>query len=446
MRDKNVSACDSIVKLLQWMKESKWTSVCELQPTEFLPIGLRGLMAKHKIDISDSIVRIPMNLLVTRKAAITFIERSKVFDFDSSFFSHMTTLELLAIFLIINKVPNNDLKCDQFWKPYIDTLPESYDVPYFCNEDEVNIFPSYLKIKTLEQKNKVWNSFSKISSLVKKSNKIEVDLEEFSWAWFTVNTRAVYFKDSDSKHYLDTYQIALDDDQANLALAPFLDLFNHSSKASVEAGFNIQSKASECFYTIKTNTKYQKYDQVFINYGPHGNLRLYLEYGFFEEENLNDFVPVSTSEVIEIFNSYLELSPEKSFIAKALQLVEKTKLHENLRIDNNGPSWNIAALFYVMNNVYGSMKVHSINTPNTGKWQNVFMIDDFSVYTEISSLLILLVTSKIKEVRSSIAEMKEIIIKFNGLSKPTKSFEMAYGLLKLHNSILESAVKYLLAP
>ena len=137
MRDKNVSACDSIVKLLQWMKESKWTSVCEMQPTEFLPIGLRGLMAKHKIDISDSIVRIPMNLLVTRKAAITFIERSKVFDFDSSFFSHMTTLELLAIFLIINKVPNNDLKCDQFWKPYIDTLPESYEVPYFCNEDEV---------------------------------------------------------------------------------------------------------------------------------------------------------------------------------------------------------------------------------------------------------------------------------------------------------------------
>ena len=74
------------------------------------------------------------------------------------------------------------------------------------------------------------------------------------------------------------------------------------------------------------------------------------------------------------------------------------------------------------------------------------MIDDFSVYTEISSLLILLVTSKIKEVRRSIAEMKEIIIKFNGLSKPTKSFEVAYGLLKLHNSILESAVKYLLAP
>lgn len=359
LRDINVSASDPIVELLRWMKLSQWKAVCEMQATEFAPLGLRGLMAKHKIDSSETLVRIPMNLLVTRETAISFIKQSNIFCENMNIFNQTTTLELLAMFLLFNKMSATlSIKCDQFWKPYIDTLPESYEVPYFCNDDEVSIFPPYLKIQAVEQKNKVWKSFTKISSLVKKySHHIDINPDEYAWAWFSVNTRAVYFKTSNNTQQgIDAHQIDLDDDHDNLALAPFLDLFNHSSMANVEAGLNLQPKASESFYEIKTNTKYRKYDQIFINYGPHCNLRLYVEYGFSEEHNENDFVPVTISEVLEIFILHLNLSPKNSFIEKALQIVQKTKLHENLRIDRNGPSWNIAALFYVMNTVYGKMK------------------------------------------------------------------------------------------
>ena len=221
----------------------------------------------------------------------------------------------------------------------------------------MNIFPSYLKIPAFEQKNKVSKSFTKISQLVKNPNKIEFDLTNFAWAWFTVNTRAVYFKETNHQHYTNTYQKDSDGDHENLALAPFLDLFNHSSKANVEAGFIHQPKRSESFYAIKTNSKYRKYDQVFINYGPHCNLRLYLEYGFSEENNDNDFIPVFPREIIEIFISHQEISSKDIFIKGASTLMEKSKLHENLRIDNNGPSWNVAALFYVMNNVYRCMNI-----------------------------------------------------------------------------------------
>merc|ERR550532_903808 len=226
------------------MKVSQWKAVCEMQPTEFAPLGLRGIMAKHKIDSSDTIVRIPMNLLVTRETAISFLEQSNLFCSSLHIFNQTTTLELLAMFLLINKMSVKlSIKCDQFWKPYIDTLPESYEVPYFCNDDEVNVFPPYLKIQAFEQKNKVWKSFTKTSSLVKKYSNIELNHDEYAWAWFTVNTRAVYFKTSNSKQNgLDAHQTDLGDDQENLALAPFLDLFNHSSMANVEAGLNLQSK------------------------------------------------------------------------------------------------------------------------------------------------------------------------------------------------------------
>ena len=301
-----------------------------------------------------------------------------------------------------------------------------------------------MKIQAFEQKNKVWKSFTKTSSLVKKYSNIELNHDEYAWAWFTVNTRAVYFKTSNStQNGLDAHQTDLGDDQENLALAPFLDLFNHSSMANVEAGLNLQSNASESFYEIKTNTKYRKYDQVFINYGPHCNLRLYVEYGFSEERNENDFVPVTISEVLEIFVLHLNLSPKNSYIEKALKIVQKTKLHENLRIENNGPSWNIAALFYVMNTVYERMATKTFDATKKAEWQNVFMIAEFSVFPEISLLLLLLAKSKLKQLTESVEKTKEIITNVNGRSVSTKSFRMAYYLLKEHHSILESAVRYI---
>ena len=149
-RDKNVSNIDSIVELLRWMKKCKWKSVCEMQPTEFAPIGLRGLMAKHKIDSSETLVKIPIKLLVTRKTAIEFIQKSDILDESFCSYDQMTTLEVLAVFLLLNKALNRTSTIfDPFWKPYIHTLPDSYEVPYFCSDDEVRLLYSvYLNFWT----------------------------------------------------------------------------------------------------------------------------------------------------------------------------------------------------------------------------------------------------------------------------------------------------------
>lgn len=244
----------------------------------------------------------------------------------------------------------------------------------------------------------------------------------------------------------------------NLALAPYLDLLNHSSKASIKAGLNVSRNMSskdnsvlrKCkkeiicrsdkdAYEIITHTTYQKYDQVFINYGAHGNLQLYMEYGFSEENNQNDFVPVVFEEIKEIFLLYHK-SFENRLVKKAQEIVQQNKLHENLRIDSCGPSWSIAATFFILNNVCWCSD--SSKQKIKDQWQNVFMKEDFANDPDVSVELAMLTTTKLKEIECSLNLMNK---KLEGTSKSTykvasNSFKAAHQLISFHQLVLHQAV------
>ena len=244
----------------------------------------------------------------------------------------------------------------------------------------------------------------------------------------------------------------------NLALAPYLDLLNHSSKANIKAGPNVSKNMSwkensilrNCkkeivcrseknAYEIITQTTYQKYDQVFINYGAHGNLQLYMEYGFSEENNRNDFIPVVIDEIKEIFLLYHK-SFENRLVKKAQEIVQQNKLHENLRIDSSGPSWSIAATFFILNNVCWCSD--SSKQKIKDQWQTVFMKEDFTSDPDVSVELSMLTQTKLKEIESSLNVMNQ---KLEGTSKSThkfasNSFKAAHQLISFHQLVLQQAV------
>jgi hypothetical protein len=70
------------------------------------------------------------------------------------------------------------------------------------------------------------------------ASQVNLDRNRFEWAWFTVNTRAVYLA-VDPRDPGGQQQSAED----SLALAPYLDLLNHSANVTVQAGVNIQTSA-----------------------------------------------------------------------------------------------------------------------------------------------------------------------------------------------------------
>ncbi|CAB3380945.1 Hypothetical predicted protein [Cloeon dipterum] len=121
---------------------------------------------------------------------------------------------------------------------------------------------------------------------MKRSKLEEFSWSDFLWAWFAVNTRAVYVEPSQDK---------ICKDKDNIALAPFLDLLNHSPHIEPnKVGWNGD------FYQIKASKSFKKHDQVYISYGAHDNLTLCLEYGFIVAKNSHDRVIFSKEDILKV--------------------------------------------------------------------------------------------------------------------------------------------------
>ncbi|ERE76708.1 SET domain-containing protein 4, partial [Cricetulus griseus] len=113
------------------------------------------------------------------------------------------------------------------WKSYLDILPKSYTCPVCLEPDVVDLLPQPLKAKAEEQRADVQDFFASSRAFFSTLQPLFVEpvdgifsYSAFLWAWCTVNTRAVYLR--------STRQECLSAEPDTCALAPYLDLLNHS--------------------------------------------------------------------------------------------------------------------------------------------------------------------------------------------------------------------------
>ncbi|XP_021344112.1 SET domain-containing protein 4-like, partial [Mizuhopecten yessoensis] len=186
----------------------------------------------------------------------------------------------MSIFLLAEKAKHES----SFWYPYINILPKKYTTPSFFSETELNLLPKTVRSRASTEISKVHTAFKLVTDFIRScwpELAPVITLPDFLWAWYSVNTRSVYYKHNLCEEFLA--------DGNHLALAPFLDLLNHSYDANITAAFNVNSNC----YEIQTENTYRKYDQVFISYGNHDNAHLLVEYGFVLPNNPNDAVEFS---------------------------------------------------------------------------------------------------------------------------------------------------------
>ena len=79
--------------------------------------------------------------------------------------------------------------------------------------EESSKFPPYLKKLAEGQRELLVKKYLQCRSVSRR-----LDFNSFRWAWFTVNSRGVYIPDGSD----------------NLALVPYLDMFNHSPEVRVK--------------------------------------------------------------------------------------------------------------------------------------------------------------------------------------------------------------------
>ncbi|XP_074389805.1 SET domain-containing protein 4 isoform X4 [Zonotrichia albicollis] len=275
------------IELRKWLKERGFED-SNLRPAEFWGTG-RGLMTTKALRAGDVIISLPEKCLLTTSTVLS----SSLGAHIESWKPPVSPLLALCTFLMAEKHAG----AKSPWKPYLDVLPSSHTCPACLQPDVIDLLPNPLKHKAQEQKmliQELFTSsrafFSSLQPLFAESTGSIFNFSALQWAWCTVNTRTVYMKHP----HRDCFSLEPD----VYALAPYLDLLNHSPNVQVKAGFNEQTRS----YEIWTNSQCKKYQEVLICYGPHDNQRLLLEYGFVAMDNPHSSVYVSADTLLKYFS------------------------------------------------------------------------------------------------------------------------------------------------
>lgn len=323
------------VQLVKWLSAQTWSPTCKLAPALFTQTG-RGMVAKENISSNSILASLPASILITVRT-VANSELSKVFINPELSFS---TQQVLSAFLVYQK----HLGLDSHWLPYLNILPNQYSSPVFCSEEVISAFPETTANKIYRMKAKIDELYlslveamaDKLCDHCDKPYCNIFSFEKFQWAWFTVNSRSVFLSPSVN----DPCDINLIDSNS-LALAPFLDMINHTDSAKVNVLYDDKNR----LYSIQTLVPYKKNDEVFINYGGHSNEKLFLEYGFILPENRNDSVSFTQDEFLQALKTVI---PHLDVPKNRYNLLKSHGFLSNLSCSHEGLSWNARALLHVL--------------------------------------------------------------------------------------------------
>ncbi|XP_034233879.1 SET domain-containing protein 4 [Thrips palmi] len=358
-RPVNLSSDPSFVQLTRWMSKNGWSQLCSLRLAKFVDTG-RGLMALNNVSKGDVIVSIPKHLLITTATVSTSSFGQILSSCKGAKNCNFLCQELLVWFLVWERHLGNDSS----WSEYVSTLPSSFSTPITLDECHFNSFPWFLQEQAAGMLELVQNCFSHLMAMIDSircshCQQLAADIfkwDDFLWGWCCVNTRAVFIEPES----VPSHSIPIKDRNC-LALAPYLDMFNHSDNAKVKVGLNISNGC----YEITTLQPFSKFKEVFINYGPHSNSKLFLEYGFILPSTIHDIVPLKFSHLIDAFK----------LVGKRIEYeYEKTKFCQNhelitqLYVSRSGLSWNCLTL----------LKILLSNCHQTKTWEQISFMGDKS--------------------------------------------------------------------
>ncbi|KAM6420060.1 SET domain-containing protein 4 isoform 1-T1 [Pluvialis apricaria] len=349
------------IKLKKWLKDRGFED-SHLRPAQFWDTG-RGLMATKALQAGDLVVSLPEKCLLTTGTVLS----SCLGEYIVKWKPPVSPLIALCTFLIAEKHAGEK----SLWKPYLDVLPKTYTCPVCLEHDVVSLLPEPLRKKAEEQRATVHELymsskafFSSLQPLFAENTGTIFNYSALKWAWSTINTRTIYMKHSQRECF------SLEPDV--YALAPYLDLLNHSPNVQVKAAFNEQTRS----YEIRTNSRCKKYKEVFICYGPHDNQRLLLEYGFVAMNNPHSCVYVTSDTLLKCFPPL-----DKQRNAK-ISILKDHDFLENLTFGWDGPSWRLLT----------ALKLLSLGADEFTCWRRTLLGDVISARNEQQTLT---VTAKI---------------------------------------------------
>lgn len=360
-----------IIDLQKWAKVVGYVIRKKIKLTEFSNTG-RGVMALENVVKDDVLMQVPFKAIITLFTLESDVDFMDIFfNPDSKNDDKFCCQELLAFYLIYLKL---DIKNHQFWASYLNSLPEKFDTPYFHEVPSDLLDDRICSIVSL-QKEKIHRSYKSFKNILNRLLKTEnshfvesFTLNLYEWAYFVVNTRCVYIE-PDIISEICTLKNACKQnsflscisDEPSLGLIPYLDMYNHSSAAKTSAVLKLP-KSINCnepnlHFELATLSNFKKYEEIFISYGSHCNVKLFTEYGFSIPNNPFSNLALDFDDVCKfIKGNALSISKEK------YNFIMQHKLNRDLFITSEGFNFNFTRLLFILTNDYKTewnMKIFS---------------------------------------------------------------------------------------
>lgn len=357
--------------LIKFMVDRGWRNVNKLTVSSFLKTE-RGLYAKQDLMPNDMIIEIPVQCLISYWTIeiddnfINLFDRDKVNGFKQCL-SFQALLAFYLSYQVMQKEQSN-------WLAYINSLPKDFTMPYFCKMSELYHLPDLILEKVVEQNSTIKSSYQQLISLLNSNTPKIFDIDLFKYSYFICNSRTIYIHSNCLEPLVDRdlFFKELLSDEANMALAPMLDLLNHSDRAvtkfqlSHSLGFiknNIRSITKHevaLTYSLFSSNSWKKYEEIFINYGTYNNTKLLLEYGFILPKNGMDFLEFTLEEI----NSYIKSHNELRLVSipkHKYKFIRDHNLDQQMYVDrNDGLNHNFQAVLAILllpQNIYNLTQI-----------------------------------------------------------------------------------------
>uniref|UniRef100_A0A1B0B979 Iron-sulfur clusters transporter ABCB7, mitochondrial n=1 Tax=Glossina palpalis gambiensis TaxID=67801 RepID=A0A1B0B979_9MUSC len=284
--------------LYKYLMAFGWQNKTQLTARNFSGTG-RGLCSKTKnLEEGEILIRLPVRSFIT----INTIENDENFkkNFKNAIFvkePKITFQTLLAFYVLYH----SKLKGSSPLEAYITSLPLNFTNPYFCPINELQCLPEAILLCTVKQNREIKEAYQNLKYIFHGNDFEQLyTLQDFRWSYFVVNTRSIHISVKKLKCENNFFQPIIAGD-CNMALAPLLDLFNHSDlvKTQPDLIFNTCDKKLEFIITLEESPlkKIKRQQELFISYGCLTNRKLLIEYGFTLIDNQHDYFEFSSNDI-----------------------------------------------------------------------------------------------------------------------------------------------------
>eukprot|EP00941_MAST-03F_sp_MAST-3F-sp1_P002955 g2955.t1 len=327
-----------------WIDENGGKEWSKIELAE-IPGFRMGTIAREDIAVDDEYLRIPWKIVINEEA----IFKSDVGDkFKGLKAKYNLDIGKLLLFFILHEM-HRPLDNPSFWKPYIDTLPGSFNIPmYWTAEDLAELNGTGIPEEVKKYRKKVETSWEKFKTIVKDNDFPEglesaLDFDLYLWANALLDSRTIWIN---GRHR---------------CFLPMLDMVNnkdHESRVHHTQKREVRGGAAET--VTKSIWAVKKGEQLFENYGS-SNYHNLLFHGFILD-------PVNSFDSVEF-----ELPrPDKSLFPMLGKL--RVRPVNTIKLTHLNSGWQGVAKPSALGSIFTQARVQTL----PGNWKDTLKESQWS--------------------------------------------------------------------